>query len=286
MIHRLLTRVRAFPENLLFVAATYFGAILTLTSWTPTIPPVSDFVHYVNMANGIPAPDPFGRRILVPFLASLFGGTPYVFHYMNVVLLTLATCVLYLYNDGGKKGFITGLLFLSCTRAIVLTVGEPVPDAMTYLLLALMLYLTKIEHKWGVILIAPLAAATHPIAFVIVNVIWVVHVFPDIVKILFLMPGVIVFILLLPQSYGTLYIPDIVRILWMAKSLGILWIGFLGIRKNRDGVQLLMVIACCFGFSLLATNVDRIFSFLGLFLSPLLANIIFGESEKALTVEE
>jgi len=241
---------------------------------------VSDFVHYVNMANGIPAPDPFGKRILVPFLASLFGGTPDAFHWMNVVLLTFAVCFLYLANDGGRKGFITGLLFLTCTRAIVLTTGEPVPDAMTYLLVAISLYLTKEERlKYGIIVIAPLAAATHPIAFAIVTLIWVMYSIPDVVKILFLIPGAIVFILLFPQSYGTLLIPDLVRVLWMAKSLGILWIGVLGIKMNRDGMQLLLVIACCLGFSLLATNVDRVFSVAGLFLSAYLTNMIFGSDD-------
>ena len=285
MIDRLFMRIRALPENLLFVGVTYFGAVLALTSWTPTVPPVSDYVYYINMANGIPAPDPFGKRILVPFIVGLIGGTPDAFHYFNVVLLTLAVCLLYLGNDGGRRGFIIGLLFLSCTRAIVLTAGEPSPDAMTYLLVAMALYLVKIEHKWGIVFLAPIAAATHPIAFVIVTVIWVVNSLPDIVKLILLVPGIIVFVILLPHTYGTLFIPDFTRILWMVKSLSILWLGILGLRSNREGVQLLLVVGCCFGFSLLATNVDRIFSTLGLFLSPYLVNLIHGDSESISSVE-
>ncbi|MHA1928258.1 MAG: hypothetical protein ACTSV2_06735 [Candidatus Thorarchaeota archaeon] len=278
-IDSLFDRIRSFPNNILFVLITFSGVVFSITTGTPTTPPISDFEHYVDMANGLEAPDPFGKRILVPFLIGLMGGDPFVFHYVNLVLLVFAAAILYLYMDGDVRGLLTGLLFLGCTRAISMYAGEPSPDAMTYLLIALTLYLTKKDIDWSILVIAPLAAATHPICCVFVSIIWLVQVFPDIKKSLYLIPGIIVFLLLLPESYGTLFLPDLERILWIVKSINILWIGVLALRKNRFSYLVILLILTTAGFSLIATNVDRIFSFLGLAMAPLFIEILYPKED-------
>ncbi len=281
LLNSLLSRIRSLPSNALFVFVTYLGVVFSLTSRTPTEPPVSDFAYYVDMANGLPAPDPFGKRILVPFIASLFGGSPLAFHYMNIIFVALASLLLYLSNKGGDRGFIVGILFLTGTRAITIYAGEPSPDGMIYLLIALTIYLVEIQKDWLFVIVAPLAAATHPIAFVITTIVWSMQNYKEYRKFLLLVPGVLVFLWLLPQSYGTLYLPDLSRILWMARSITVLWLGLLALRKNKESLLVLFVIIACFGFSLLATNVDRVFAPIGLFLAPMFVRVVFFQQESS-----
>ena len=94
------------------------------------------------------------------------------------------------------------------------------------------------------------------------------------VKMLYLIPGFVVFLLLLPQSYGAIFVPNIPRILNMVKSVTVLWIGLLTLRKDRESFLLLSVLAVCIGFSLIASNIDRVLSPLGIFLAPRLLSII------------
>ncbi|MEM4735837.1 MAG: hypothetical protein QXS20_09005 [Candidatus Thorarchaeota archaeon] len=91
-----------------------------MTSGTPTEPPVSDFAYNVDVANGLAASDPSGKRILVPLVAGLLGGSPLALHSLNVVVVALASLPVYLVNGAGDRRFIVGTMFLTVTRAIVL----------------------------------------------------------------------------------------------------------------------------------------------------------------------
>lgn len=57
---QVLKHLHSFPHNVVLVSVIFLGVAFTLTSRTPTKPPISDFAYYVDMANGLPAPDPFG----------------------------------------------------------------------------------------------------------------------------------------------------------------------------------------------------------------------------------
>jgi hypothetical protein len=278
MFESQIARIRKHPFNLLLILATYFGVTFSLTSGTPTIPPVSDFAYYIDMANGLPAPDPFGKRILMPFIVGLLGGSPYVFHYINLALITLSATLLYMtkYN---KQSFLSGLLFLACTRAITIYSGEPSPDAMTYFLIGSALFLVNYEYDWLNVVVLTLAAANHPISFVIVGAIIVINNFDKPMKWLYLVPGIVVFIFLIPQSYGLIYYPDIPRLLNVVKSVNILWLGVFTIRKDRDSVLLISIILATLGFSFIASNIDRVLSPLGILLAPRFVSILYPEKE-------
>ncbi len=280
MIQSLLSRLRQYPYNLILVAITYSGVTFSLTSGTPTIPPVSDFAHYVDMANGLPAPDPFGKRILMPFIIGLLGGgTPHAFHYVNLVLITLSAIILYM-DKYNTQSFLSGLLFLGCTRAITIYAGEPSPDAMTYFLIASALYLANNEYDWLNVILLTLAAANHPISFLIVGAIIVIMNYDKPLKFLYTIPGIIVFILLFPESYGTIFYPDIPRLLNIAKSVTILWLGVLTVRKDRESVLLISVIVGAIGFTFIASNIDRILSSIGLLLAPRFVSLLNPEKEE------
>lgn len=279
IVQKLVEDIGKLPNNIVFVTIAILGVTFSLTSGTPTEPPISDFAFYVDMANGLSAPDPFAGRILVPFLAGLLGGSPIVFHYMNIILVAGAAVLLYLRSDSGEQGLVASLLFLGCTRAITIYAGEPSPDGMTYLLIALTMFLLNTDKEWGIVIIACLAAATHPIAIIMIGLIWVINKTGEPVRLLYLVPGVLIFIYLFPQSYGVLFVPDIPRVLAMAKSINVLWIGFLSIKKDSKGLALIGAICACTGFSLVASNVDRVFSSLGLFLAPMLAKLVLPKQE-------
>jgi len=277
---QILKQLRSFPNNVLLVSIVFLGVAFTLTSRTPTEPPISDFAYYVDMANGLSAPDPFGKRILVPFLAGLLGGSPLAFHYMNIILVAGAAVLLYLKSDSREQGLVSSLLFLGCTRAITIYAGEPSPDGMTYFLIALTLYLLNTDKDWCIIIVACFAAATHPIAIIMVGLIWFANNTSKPVQLLYLVPGVLVFICLFPQSYGMLFIPDIPRALAMVKSVNVLWIGILSVRKDSKGLTLIGAICVCTGFSLVASNVDRVFSSLGLLLAPMLGKLVLPKKSE------
>jgi len=285
MIESLLTRIRTHPYNLILIAATYFGVTFSLTSGTPTIPPISDFAYYADMANGLPAPDPFSTRILMPFIVSLLGGSPLVFHYINLVLVTLCATGLYItkYN---KQSFLSGLLFLGCTRAITIYSGEPSPDGMTYFLIIAALLIVEYEYDWLNVIVLTLAAANHPISFVIVGAIIVINNYKKPMKLLYIIPGVIVFIFLIPQSYGVIFYPDLPRLLNVVKSVNILWLGLLTLRKDRESVLLVSIILSTLGFSFIASNIDRVLSPLGILLAPRFVSILYPENESLVDEEK
>lgn len=282
ILQKLAKGIGELPHNIVFVTIAILGVTFSLTSGTPTEPPISDFAFYVDMANGLSAPDPFARRILVPFLAGLLGGSPMVFHYMNIILVAGAAVLLYLRSDSDAQGLVASLLFLGCTRAITIYAGEPSPDGMTYFLIALTMFLLNTDKEWGVAIAACLAATTHPIAIIMIGLIWVINKTGEPIRLLYLVPGILIFIYLFPQSYGVLFVPDIPRILAMVKSINVLWIGLLSIKKDSKGLMIVGAICACAGFSLVASNVDRVFSSLGLFLAPMLAGLVFPRQEESL----
>jgi hypothetical protein len=279
LLDSLFDRIRVYPYNLILVIATYFGVTFSLTSGTPTIPPISDFAYYVDMANGLFAPDPFGKRILMPFIVGLLGGSPYTFHYLNLALITMCTTLLYLSYGRNQQSFISGLLFLACTRAITLYAGEPSPDGMTYFLIASAIFLVNTKYHWLNLITITLAAANHPISLVIVGVIIVIYNYDKPERLLTLIPGAIVFLLLMPTSYGTIFIPDIPRLLNMVKSVNVLWLGVFAIRRDKESVLLILIILCTFGFSLIASNIDRILSPLGMFLAPMFLSLLYPKKD-------
>lgn len=113
---------------------------------------------------------------------------------MNIILVAGAAVLLYLRSDSREQGLVSSLLFLGCTRAITIYAGEPSPDGMTYFLIALTLYLLNTDKDWSIVIVACLAAATHPIAIVMVGLIWAANNTGELVRILYLVPGVLIFI--------------------------------------------------------------------------------------------
>ena len=275
MLERLLTKLRAHPFDIILTTAAYFGVVFSLMSGTPTDPPTSDFAYYMDMANGLYVPDPFGKRILMPFIVGLLGANIYVFHYINLILVTFSAVLLYMSNGKNKQSFISALLYLGCTRAITMYAGEPSPDGMTYFLIASTIFLVGKNYDWLNIVVFVLAAANHPISFVIVVAVFVISNYESPIKLLYLIPGAIVFLFLLPSSYGYIYFPDLPRLLNVVKSVNVLWLGILTIRKDKESFLLLSIILSCLGFSLVASNIDRILSPLGLFLAPRFVSLLY-----------
>jgi hypothetical protein len=78
-----------------------------------------------------------------------------------------------------------------------------------------------------------------------------------------------------------LFIPDIPRVLAMVKSVNVLWIGILSVRKDSKGLALIGAICACAGFSLVASNVDRVFSSLGLLLAPMLGELVLPKKSES-----
>ena len=77
-----------------------------------------------------------------------------------------------------------------------------------------------------------------------------------------------------------LFMPDIPRVLAIVKSVNVLWIGVLSVRKDSNGLTLVGAICACAGFSLIASNVDRVFSSLGLLLAPMLGELVLPKKSE------
>jgi len=242
-----------------FIGAAYAVTIYLLTAKTPTVPAVSDYAYYVSMAQGdLGVPVPFNTRILVPFLAGLFGGTEMVFHYMNI-LLALATCLLMAYHF---RDLIAPLFFLLGTAQLRYSLGEPSIDAMIYLLVMVAIITAEWESPLAIPLVSVLAAMTHPVAFVLTSAIFTVYRRPHYTAL-----GIVVFLVLFPAQ-GSLYLPTVSRMLWGLVYMSFLWAGLFTLGHNRESLRDLVVLACCGGFTILASNVARMLAPAGLVLAP------------------
>jgi len=251
------------------MSGVYAVVIYIITANTPTIPAVSDYAYYVDMAQGNPVPEPWNKRILVPFLASLFGGTEQAFHYINLALLLVSCLMLaYLYAD-----YLVPLFFVLGTITMPNVVGEAGVDSMIYFLVVLSLLVSFKKLDYTMPLISVLAALTHPIALVLTSIIFISEKKPYVIVI-----GAILFIVaLIPVgSYGlALYLPDFQRFKWTIFALSFLWVGVLLFPQDlrdrymrMEGVRDIFIILCCFGFTFLASHAGRMMAPAGVVLAP------------------
>lgn len=252
------------------LVVVYGITIYILTYGTPTTPAISDFALYVRMAQGdLGVPEPWSLRPFVPAVASLLGGTEVAFHYLNMGLLLMTAMVLAFTH----KNYVIPILFLFGTQAVDKYAGEPGLDAMMYFLIAMSIYLTTVKNKRistvGMYTISAVAAATHPMVFVLTTIVFVFDRRPYVIVL-----GMIVALILMPSAYGALYLLDIARLRGIIFSLSFLWIGVFTFNKDLNSVRDLLILLGCFGFTLLASNVIRMIAPAGLILAPRVAEFV------------
>jgi len=250
--------------KILFLVGIYGIIIYMLTYGTPTTPAISDFALYVRMAQGDSnVPEPWSLRPFVPAVASLLGGTEAAFHYLNMLLLLMTSLVLAL----TYKNYVIPILFLYGTYAVGRYAGEPGLDAMIYFLVAMSVYLTTVDNEYcstaGMCTISVMAAATHPMAFILTTIVFIFDRRPEVIIV-----GACVALFLLPSSYGFLFLPDFARVRGIIYSLSFLSIGLFTFKKDSDSVRDLLILLVCLGFTLLASNVIRMIAPAGIVLAP------------------
>lgn len=249
----------------LLIAGVYGISIYLITAQTPTVPAVSDYAYYVRMAQGdTTVLAPWNMRVLVPFIAGLFGGSEIAFHWMNLCLLLMTCCILAVtFND-----YLAPLLFLFGTTVLRTSVGEAGVDAMIYFLVVISLFLGRCDDSYGLRLVKlslpVLAALTHPMALILIAVVYTMNREPH-----YLLIGITVFVVwLFPTTYGSIYWMDLKRFRGIIFYLSFLWVGCFTFTRDKNSLRDMLILLCCVGFTFFASHSGRMIAPLGLVLAP------------------
>lgn len=224
-----------------------------------------DVDQYLTMAQGGVALDPWNKRPLVPFLASLFGGSALAFHYLN-----LAAFVIALFLFARTKGQLAAFVFLvSQQHVLTACIGEPLTDAFVLLWISSALFLVNRRRRLPLVPVAVFAALTHPIALLYVGLVVIMGFRLN--EALVLLPGLVVQLLLLPET-GLVFFPWLnYRDILLSLNLSLLGLG--AVRPNREGFLAILAFALGLVLCLFASYTARMLQFAALLLAPGVARL-------------
>lgn len=232
-----------------------------------------DCEKYISMAEGLSVGDPFGRRIFIPWLASVvmaIVGCDAVsaFYNLNMGFVFLASLIILREYD-----LLTALIVLSCTGGFSIYFGKALLDAAIFLLIVLALYFANHKNTAALFCVLFLSVLTHPIGFVLCGIIFVFSV--DLPHLVLIAVSLMVFYLwFMPVTYVTFRAHDIIAVFAVLKMLSVQWLGVLTLRRDRQSLMILALIAACCGFSLFLTWPARAFVMLSPILAPRLRELI------------
>lgn len=227
-----------------------------------------DSYKYIDMALGIGANAPWAFRPLVPFLAgvvsSLFGvNIPLAFLALNTSFFALAgLLILRTFN------LTTAVVTMACMSPAVTIFGVPLLDAAIFMFVAVALFLR--EWAYPLMVWTMLSAAVHPMAFALCMVVLMFSAFENSLPYLFFFPPVIFMLFFWPSTYTTLLLPELNDLLYSLKVLNALWLGLLFLRKDRESLLVVVMLAACLFFVPFLTMPARAFSPMALVLGPML----------------
>jgi len=192
---------------------------------TPTIPAISDYAVYMDMARGDPAVAPWNSRVLIPWIVGVLGPTETTFHNLNMFFI-LFTCIVLAYHF---KDFLAPLLFVGFSLTMRESAGEAGLDAAIFLFVAVALFLADRDLDYAIPLLSVLAALTHPTAYLLIAAIFTVKRKPHLV----ILGGVVLLAISSFGLYSTrIFLPYLPRVIAGMNELNILLLGFFTLKET------------------------------------------------------
>ena len=249
-------------ERLIIIGASF----TLITNYLSTIL-WSDSYKYLDMANGLGTVDPWARRPFIPFLAGMIANlfsldTARAFYFVNIGLFILASLLLYQQHD-----LTTTLVTISCMAPVIGFFGKVLLDSAIFFCVVMGLFLK--ERPYPLMVWTTVLTAVHPMAFGLCLVVLLFAISKK-REVFLMVPPIAVFLIwFMPfGSYTLLLYPDLVDLLYILKSLNVLWLGVLFFRPTKHSLMFLSMLAVCIGFVFFLTSPLRAFIPLAALLGP------------------